>query len=59
LEARLASYQSNLVSPISGRPLAELERIDVTDFDRVFGRGVASRSAAFSAISASNSYLQA
>lgn len=43
LSQRLDQYRSNLVSPISGRPLEELESIHVADFDRVFGRAAARR----------------
>jgi hypothetical protein len=56
-ESRLARYQSELVSPISGRPLHEIERIRVEDFDKVFGRGSTARNAALSSIMASSSSL--
>mmetsp|Transcript_6406 Transcript_6406/g.17379 ORF Transcript_6406/g.17379 Transcript_6406/m.17379 type:complete len:176 (-) Transcript_6406:543-1070(-) len=45
LELRISSYQSALVSPISGRPLSELEHVSIHDFDKVFGRGATLRSA--------------
>lgn len=52
-ESRLSRYQSALVSPISGRPLSEMERIRVQDFDKVFGRNSTARAAALASIIAS------
>ncbi|KAJ1617979.1 hypothetical protein T492DRAFT_1095990 [Pavlovales sp. CCMP2436] len=56
-ENRLASYQANLASPISGRPISELERINVEDFEKHFGRGRAGRSAALSSLITTSPFL--
>lgn len=56
-ESRLSRYQSALVSPISGRPLHEIERIRVEDFDKVFGRRSTARAAALSSIITSSSAI--
>ncbi|KAG8464293.1 hypothetical protein KFE25_003356 [Diacronema lutheri] len=50
-ESRLQAYTSSLSSPISGRPLSELERISVHDFNKHFARGAAARSAALASAS--------
>lgn len=48
-EGRVQGYQASMSSPITGRPLSELEQISVLDFNRHFGRTASTRSAALSA----------